>query len=255
MYIELFEALGLSPNESKIYESLLQLGQASVGKISTAAKIHRRNVYDALDRLVNKGLVFPIFQKGENEYQPARPDKLLEMVREKERDLVKSLPALQTLYDQKPFEESAFTYKGMAGYRNYMHDMVRTQQESYFLSAKGLWHSSKEDTRLHQEFIATMRRKKLSYFFLFDPRVPQKLPDALKEVDGNYKTLPDAYATPGVVDVFGDYVVTFNSTGIGQVGEDVTIFVMKNPTLAENYKIWCRLIWNLLPPKSKAAVK
>jgi sugar-specific transcriptional regulator TrmB len=249
MYIELFEALGLSPNESKIYESLLELGQASVGKISTDAKIHRRNVYDALTRLVHKGLVFPIFQKGENEYQPARPEKLLEIVSEKERELKKALPDLQALYSQNPFEESAFIYKGMAGYRNYMHDMVRTQQESYFLSAKGLWHSSKEDTRLHHEFINAMRQKKLSYFFLFDPQVPKKLPEALQEVDDNYKILPEAYATPGVVDVFGDYVVTYNSTGVGKVGEDVTIFVMKNETLAQNYKIWCRMIWDLLPTK------
>jgi len=87
MYADTFESLGLSPNEAKIYETLLYAGEAGVSEISVKSKVHRRNVYDALSRLVEKGLVFTIFQKGENRYQSVTPDKLMEILREKERQL------------------------------------------------------------------------------------------------------------------------------------------------------------------------
>ena len=51
MYEEILREVGLSLNESKIYETLLQLGEASVQTISLKSKVHRRNVYDSLNKL------------------------------------------------------------------------------------------------------------------------------------------------------------------------------------------------------------
>jgi hypothetical protein len=47
--------------------------------------------------------------------------------------------------------------------------------------------------------------------------------------------------------MFGDYIVTFTSVDIGNVGEDVTIFVMKHPQLAETYRTWFKIIWDFCP--------
>ena len=55
-YQDIFESLGLSPNEAKIYESLVEHGESSISYIAVAAKVHRRNAYDAIERLIDKGL-------------------------------------------------------------------------------------------------------------------------------------------------------------------------------------------------------
>ena len=55
-YQELFQSLGLAKNEAKIYEVLIREGNSPVGKISEKSGIHRRNVYDSLNRLIEKGL-------------------------------------------------------------------------------------------------------------------------------------------------------------------------------------------------------
>ena len=52
-----FEQLGLTKSESKIYLTLLDYGSMLAGKVAEKAGIHRRNVYDALHRLIEKGLV------------------------------------------------------------------------------------------------------------------------------------------------------------------------------------------------------
>ena len=48
--------IGLTGTEAKIYLVLLDLGKAQAGVLSRKTGIHRRSIYDALDRLIEKGL-------------------------------------------------------------------------------------------------------------------------------------------------------------------------------------------------------
>jgi len=246
MYAETLENIGLSPNEAKIYETLLASGEIGVSEISLKSNVHRRNVYDALNRLIEKGVVFRIFQKNEHQFRAVTPDKLAEILAEKQQSLDRILPGMRKLYETKPIEEAAFIYKGKEGYKNYLRDMARVAEDTYFLGAKGLWFTPWVEKHYLLDFQDAMHRKKKKYYTLYDPRVKEKLPDAVKNVKGEYKFLPTKYATPGVTDVFGDYVVTFTSVDIGNFGEDGKIFVMIHPELAETYRTWFRLIWDLL---------
>jgi len=251
MYNEIFEEIGLSPNEAKIYETLLSAKEIGVAEISLKANVHRRNVYDALNRLVEKGLVFRIFQKGEHQFRAVTPDKLYEVLREKEQKLSAILPKLRQLYASQPLQEAAFIYKGKEGYKNYLRDMARVAEDTYFLGAKGLWFTPWVEKQYLEDYQAAMKRKNKKYFTLYDYRVKEKLPQAFKDVGGEYKILPKDYQAPGVTDVFGDHVVTFTSVDVGNFGEDGTVFVMIHPELAETYRTWFRLIWDSCPPKTK----
>ena len=247
MYSEIFEEIGLSPNEAKIYEVLVTKAEMSVSGISVEGNIHRRNVYDALNRLIEKGLVFQIFQKNENLYRAVHPQKLLEVVKERETKIQRILPALSKQYESQPPKEAAFIYKGLEGYKNYMRDLVRVAEPTYFLGAKALWFTPNIDKHFLTDFRETFEKKKIPYFTLFDHRVAEKMPSAVSEVGGKSKVLPAKYSTSGVCDIFGDYVVTFSSVDVGNFGEKGSIFVMVNHDLAETYRTWFQLIWDLCP--------
>jgi sugar-specific transcriptional regulator TrmB len=246
MYIELLQELGLSPNEAKIYETLLQIGVAGVGDIATKANIHRRNAYDALQRLVQKGLVFTTFQKKENRYSAVDPNKLMELVREKETHLASALPQLQELYQEEPPQNAAYIYKGIEGYKNYRRDLLRVSKECYFIGAKGLWLSPQIDEQFRKRFILPVYKEALlKQKLLFDPRVPKQLPQVFKYISKqNYKVLPEKYSTHAVIDIFGDYVVTFTGVSVGKLDDNTTLFVMRNKELANSYRTWFQFIWD-----------
>ncbi|MBI2426712.1 MAG: hypothetical protein HYV34_02600 [Candidatus Kerfeldbacteria bacterium] len=247
MYEALFQNIGLSPNEAKIYETLLSSGEVSVSVISARAHVHRRNVYDALQRLIDRGLVSPVFQKGENVYSAVNPEKLFEIVEEKAQQINTVMPDLRKLFEATPRHEAAYIYRGVEGFKNYMRDLVRVSQDTYFLGAKALWFTPGVPRSFLDNFVKNSQKKKLHYWTLYDHRVKTEKPEALKAVRGEYKFLPPQYSTPGVVDIFGDYVVTFTSVSVGNFGEDGMIFVMIHPELAETYRTWFRLIWDLCP--------
>ncbi|MBI5135309.1 hypothetical protein HZA86_03710 [Candidatus Uhrbacteria bacterium] len=244
---QLFEQLGLSPNEAKIYESLLQNRRVAVSTITLKSGVHRRNVYDALQRLIEKGLVYRIIGEGENRFEAVHPHKLMEVIKEKEHRLDTAMPELVKLFEKDASKESVAIYKGVEGFKNYMRDLVRVAQDTYFLGAKALWYSPGVDRTYLDDFVRVSKQKKLKYKTLYDPRVPEKFPQALKNVGGQYKILPRGYETTGVLDIFGDYVVTFTSVDVANFGEDGTIVVMVNRELAESYRTWFNLIWDLCP--------
>jgi sugar-specific transcriptional regulator TrmB len=246
MYENTLEVLGLSPNEAKIYETLITSGRSSVSQIANKGNIHRRNVYDTLNRLLEKGLIFQIFQKGENIYEAVDPEKLLELIGEKEQKLKKILPEMQKMYKKNPSDETAFIYKGVEGFKNYMRDLVRVGKTTYFIGAKALWFTPNVPEHFLTNFQKEMTKKKVRYYTIFDHQVKLKMPEASSRVGGEYRIFPEKYSTPGVCDIFGDYVVTFNSVDVGNFGENGTIFVMKNKKLAENFRIWFQFMWDNL---------
>src|SRR5690348_9354508 len=124
-YGEVLENLGLSKNEAKIYEVLLTFGELGVGVISEKSGVHRRNVYDSLNRLMEKGLAIEIVESSENKYQATEPKKLSEGLAEKFEMLDKVMPELEKLQFLTPSEYRVHTYKGSEGWKQYMRDIIK----------------------------------------------------------------------------------------------------------------------------------
>lgn len=242
-YELILSEIGLSPNESKIYLALLENGESTVSEISSETNIHRRNIYDTVGRLVEKGLVFQIVEKSENTYGAAHPEKLLEIISEKEEKISQALPQLSLLYETDPPADAALVYKGIEGYKNYMRDLIRVGEDVYFLGAKAMWFTPGIDRSFLEDFQKEAKKKGMKYKTIFDPRVLQEMPDAVETVGGEARVLPDGFGTVGVVDVFGDRVVSFTSRGVGDFGSDGKIFVVINQELADSYKKWFEFIW------------
>ncbi len=241
------EGFGLAKNEAKLYYSLVANKSGTVSNMFKDTGIHRRNIYDSLERLIEKGLVFEVLESPENHYEAVHPQKLMEILREREERLTPAVTELTNLHEAELQTDAAFIYKGVEGYKNYMRDLIRVAEPVYFLGAKALWFTPGMDLAFLENFKRTMKGKEQGYKTLFDPRVPIELPEAMEKVGGEYKVLPTGNETVGVMDVFGDHIVSFTSAGVGDFGEDGKIFVTINRDLADSYRTWFDLIWDLLP--------
>ncbi len=243
MYEELLREIGLSHNESKVYETLLRTGESSVQNISIKSKVHRRNTYDSLAKLMEKGLASEVFIKGEKNFKAINPRRLLELIKEKEEKINNKLPEMQKLYGAIEEEEAAYMYKGIEGFKNYLQDILKTKETVYFIGAKAIW----MDPRL-KNFLPRFQRerKKLGIKFkhIFDYEVKEQKPEILKFVGKPYKFLPKDYSSPAMVDIFGPYVTTFIGTKPGFLPEEPIAFVMKSRKLADGYRKFFQFMWD-----------
>jgi len=250
MYTELFQELGLSKNEAEIYETLLEQGELPVGRLSTKSKVHRRNVYDVLERLVEKGLVFEIVEQKENRYQAVDPKKLAELIQEKGEMLSKDLPNLQKLYKNTPHEEEVFVYRGAEGWKNYMRDMLQIADTAYFIGAKGAWLDARVK-HFYPKFIKEAQKKQIKFYHLFDHEVKTTCPEILPKIGKYYKFLPKEYSTKAAIDIFGNHVNIISGVHLGGLDESFSLTIIVNETIANAFRVWFQFMWQMCPSVKK----
>ena len=92
---ELLEELNLSPVEIKIYKLLISNGPQKAGDIARKIGSHRRNTYDAIERLISKALVSYIKENNLKYFQANDPHIILDRLQEKKQKLKTLIPKLQ----------------------------------------------------------------------------------------------------------------------------------------------------------------
>lgn len=248
MYQENLEQLGLYKNEAKIYENLLKHGELSVGQIAVNSGVNRRNVYDSLNRLIEKGLVFEILESRENHYKAVEPVKLLELVKEKETMLSSILPDLEKMYSGVNRKDEVYIYRGTEAWKNYMRDILRVGEDFYCIGAKGAWLDEK-NKHFFPQFIKEVQRKNIKMYHLFDHEVKEKNLEILKYVGRMYKFLPKGYSAPASIDIFGDHVNIVSGIKLGGMEEKYTLTVIINKNIADAFRLWFKFMWDFCPTK------
>ena len=250
MFTDILTKLDLSKNEAKIYETLLDIGQSTIGNIAKTANINRRNVYDSMDRLIEKGLVFEIKETRETIYSPVDPKKLQELIKEKETALLSVMPQMLSLYQNKSHRNDIFIYKGLEGWKNYMRDILRVGEDVYTIGGNGVW----TDNRLSQFldfFVKEAEKKNIGFNILFNNEVKERDADILRAIESNHAFLSKDYSMPCVVEIFGDHVVIFSNLSSAKIDETASFTVIVNKSIADTFRVWFQMMWNVSNKKTK----
>lgn len=246
MHQEVLETLGLTPNEAKIYEFLVENGESGISQVAIGGKIYRRNAYDAIQRLQDKGLVFQIFSPSQNLYNAVDPDKLSELVAEKQKQLEQALPDLKKKYTQRKAPEEAYIYRGLEGQKNIWRDILRVGKDICNVGAKAQWFDPRlEPSRM--AFFKEINRQNIKSHLIFDHEIKLHMPDFPKTYPAKilYRFLPKEYSTNSVINIFGDYVVTYTGVSLGKMDENTVFFVLHSKNLAESYRKWFWYMWKM----------
>lgn len=97
--------MGLDGKEAQVYLSLLEIGEASIAKITKKSGVKRTTVYNAIEALKEKGLVSATIKKQGILYLAEDPRKLEQKLNEKMLSLKNILPELLSIsnfIDKKP---------------------------------------------------------------------------------------------------------------------------------------------------------
>ncbi len=91
---KVLEELGLTKNECKVYLALIDLNKSKITQITRMCGLHAKNVYGALDSLMEKGLVSFILEGQVRVFSAESPMKLREILLERSKNLDFILPQL-----------------------------------------------------------------------------------------------------------------------------------------------------------------
>lgn len=81
------ERLGLSPTESTLYLALLKLGVSDVQSLIQETNLYKSNIYQSLERLIEKGLVSKVLDSNKRIYQIQEPRSLIDFIEKKKHEI------------------------------------------------------------------------------------------------------------------------------------------------------------------------
>ncbi|MEK6973390.1 MAG: helix-turn-helix domain-containing protein [archaeon] len=135
MELSELKEIGLSDGEVKVYTAVLELGIASINKIHEKVGIERRNIYDILNKLIEKGLVSYTLEKQVKVYQCTYPGKIAEEIKKKQlslKELEKKIPQVKSLFNASKPEIRAEVYRGNEGIKALLDEVIE-YKESFWL--------------------------------------------------------------------------------------------------------------------------
>ncbi|HIH42587.1 TPA: hypothetical protein HA246_03000 [Candidatus Woesearchaeota archaeon] len=239
MIKSLFKELGLTTNEIKVYLTLLKTGETQAGKITEASGIHRRNVYDSIERLIQKGLVSYVLINRKKFFKATEPERLLtilderkQMLDKKRQQIVDLIPKLEAL-EQHPELEVSF-FKGVEGIKTIFEDIVRTGKDYVGYGPGGQIEKILKYYLNH--YMEEMTKKKMKRRLIYNEL--SKKTGFVKYPNEVIKFLPEKFSSHAALRIFG------NKTAILFLSEQLPVGILiNNKGIADGYRKYFEALW------------
>jgi HTH-type transcriptional regulator, sugar sensing transcriptional regulator len=131
------QKIGLTEKESKVYLSVLELGEDSVQNIANKSKVNRATTYTILSSLVKKGLCSIYEKAGKTFYIANAPEFLTSLfelqkqeIEERKNSFEKLLPHLQTIHNRKGGKPTIKFFEGRQGLLKCMEEFLDGYEKS-----------------------------------------------------------------------------------------------------------------------------
>src|SRR3989338_11216509 len=226
------QKLGLSRNEAKIYLALLEIGAAQAGLLSKRTQINRTTTYDAIERLIEKGLVSYALQAGRKVFKPSSPEKLMENLQEQQKFGEEIIPELQKIYSSAKEKEESAIYEGRKGIRSILQDILKHKEYVSLGSSGEFLDIMKHDFTLFQ-------RQKKALGVKSRVILPDKLrhKEIVTSATASFKFIPDQFAAPTTTWIYGEKIA------IVIWSDTPTATVIKSRKVAQSYRSYFELLW------------
>ncbi|MBI2650383.1 hypothetical protein HYX04_03640 [Candidatus Woesearchaeota archaeon] len=244
MNTQIFHSLGLTSNEAKVYLTLLDLGTAQAGQITEKSGIHRRNVYDAISRLMEKGLISFVIINNKKMFSPVNPKRFLEMIDEKKfeleslkNDFEKIIPELELRTKMQEKHDVRF-FKGVEGMKTVFEDIIRTGKNYV---GYGPGHQLEKILKHYfKHFLNKRIRSRIRIRLIYDEasrKVIKKNP--LSEL----RYIPQEFSSRAALRIYGDKVAL-----LLMEEEEPLAIVIKNKSIADGYRKYFEVMWKAANP-------
>lgn len=237
--LAVLEELGLSEAEAKVYLALLEEGSTLAGPVIKKTGLHRGTTYLILQRLKGKGLVSSVIKGKKQYFEAANPERLMDVLKEKEEKLQEMLPLLKSKAEASGEKQEVTVYYGTKGIRSVLDKMLEELKhggEYYDFGVSGLFRETMESY-----WSLWQKRKKrhgIKSYVIFNRELAEKNPQLLKEYVGHARFYPRGYSSITDTMIYKDAVIIFIWTAKPPIA-----VVIKNKDNADSYKTQFMFMW------------
>lgn len=239
--------LGFTEKQEKIYQSLLQLGRGTVIQISSLAGTKRPTTYDTLAELIQLGLASEIYEGKKHYYLAENPDKLEDLLKERQRGLEEALPYLRSIYNAGGEKPNVAYFPGLEGIEHICKDILKMPEGSEvlgFVTSKELEHPK---MLFFLDWFVRERVKRNIKFkgvYNYSLKMKEELENSSDELREYRLVSVDEFPFTDEINIYGNKIAIMS---YGQRPFGVTI---ESKSVADTQRSIFKLVWRGLSPNS-----
>lgn len=238
MLKERLSRLGLTSAEAELYLVLLGLSPAFAGALAKKTRFHRSNVYDLLQRLIDKGMVSSVLKSGKKQFFAVEPRKVSSYLDEQQKKvddqkevLAQLIPDLERL--RFPLsEERVEVFEDREGLKTVLEDILATKKTVRAYGTQGNFSLALRYSFKH--FLHRFEEKKMRMMVVFS-KTPKQKPFRWSFACVRY--LPEKHASPTETMIYGDTVAIFVFTAKPRV------ILIRSASVASAYRSYFDVLW------------
>jgi sugar-specific transcriptional regulator TrmB len=234
MIHKILKEFGLNEKESEIYVILLKEKSATASKLAKITKINRTTTYLELENLTELGLVSYVIKNSKRYYQPAKPERFIEILNLKKEKFKSILPQLKNLHKTTtPFKIEVF--EGKEGIKTFYQDILNNAKEILVFGATGKAIEVLKYSYPHflKKFIqSNLKRREIANF------QAKKIIESYSKTNLKLKYLPEKYSAEVTT------VIYDNKIAIQSLQKDnIYVTVITDKLLYQSYKNYFEFMW------------
>jgi len=234
--------LGLKPNEIKVYNTLLEIGENTVGPIIKKLGMHRQVAYDALKTLEEKKMVISTTKNNRFYFRIANPRNILENVKQQENVAKNLIEEIELkLKGQKKGQEIRI-YEGEKAYRDLMRrkdDVQPANSEYLVVTGAAMKFQEIMDKTGGFELSNRTRLKKNIKTRLIYTGTSKFEAANFKRKNAEYRFLPKGYVSLTTFAIWHDSVNLVSYEG------DMFCIEIKNDAFRKAYLNYFNILWKI----------
>jgi sugar-specific transcriptional regulator TrmB len=231
--------LGFSQHEATIYLALIDLGKTGTGEIIRKTGLHRNIVYETLDKLIRRKLVFKIANKKVAQFELADPARILAEVRAKTALAEQIVPELASRANIK---QEVVIYDGLEGFRASSMDFIERMSPSstiYVLGAIGdRWYQLMGNKALQHDKLRL--KKRIVMREILYGKESMEIDNKMASNKANLyeiRVIPQEFETPANMLIVEDMII------LQTLIEPYSAVQIKNPALSQAYLNYFNAMW------------
>jgi sugar-specific transcriptional regulator TrmB len=243
MIEESLSGFGFGPSEITVYLHLLKRGSSYANSISSSTGINRSNVYEALDRLIEKGIVSFVSRNKAKWYKASPSESLNSLLKIKEdefrsqkENFLESIKEIRKIAPPKNEKVDAAIFSGRDGLKMIFEEMLELEKPIAFFAAK-MQFSTFFEAYYHQWH---MRRAKKNIIqrTIFPEKVRHEKNKQISIKLRKVRYVDDKFTSPTTTVIYGDVVA------IVMWGPEPLAVRIENKEIAKSHLNYFNMVWN-----------
>ncbi|MGV8168722.1 MAG: TrmB family transcriptional regulator [Candidatus Nanoarchaeia archaeon] len=230
---------GLTENEAKVYLALVEIGDSTMTPIRNKSGIHTSRVYEALNSLIEKGLVSYFLKNNVKNFKAQDPAVMFNILGEKKEKLQRIIPEIELLRSKSSPQHSVSVYEGYKAAKQIFDNLLGKCGPKDEILVLGAQPESVHfmGTTFFRQYTARRIKKKVKMRIIFNWDAEKTAKEYKKFAYTEARLLPKDVLAPTAINIHPDEIT------ILLLKEKPIVFDIASKDIAASYKSYFEYLW------------